>query len=305
MSATRRARGTAAALIATAVAAGLVLAACAGIRARGAPAGPGPTRPDPGGFSLTVADAGGFVAPQALLRRVPAFALLADGTAVAPGPQIEIYPGPALPNMVARRIGPAGLRAILRAATGAGLLGPSRSITLHGVADATTTTFTLVRAGTTHRVSVYALDAAPHDPGLSASQRAEAGRLVHLRDALGDLERWLPKGSVGPEAPYRPTGLLVFAARTQGTKDLPVAPPAEGQAPARWPLPTPLGRFGAPFGPMAGLRCATVTGLDLRALLPALRRANELTPWQSGGRSYSLVARPLLPGEPGCTGLAA
>lgn len=288
-----------------ALAAGLALAGCAGVHARGTPARPGAGSPDPGGFTLTIADAGGFVSPQVLWRRAPTFALLADGSAVTPGPQIEIYPGPALPNMTARRIGPAGLEAILRAAGDAGLLGPSRAIALHGVADAATTTFTLVRDGVTHRISVYALDAAAHDPGQSLAQRAQAARLATFRDALGDLPRWLPKGSIGPERPYPPSALLAFATPSQGPKDLPVAPPAEAQRPVVWPLATPLARFGMPFTGLPGVRCGEVTGPDLQALLPALRGANELTPWRSGGRSYSLVVRPLLPGERGCATAAA
>ena len=48
------------------------------------------------------------------------------------------------------------------------------------------------------------------------------------------------------------------------------------------------------------LDCGTVTGGDLATLLPLLQKANQLTPWASGGRRYALTFRPLLPDETGC-----
>jgi hypothetical protein len=304
MSRTSGVHRMAAGVVPVALAVGLALAGCGGVGAGGGSGRPGSGSSGQGGFALTVGDSGGFVSPQELLRRVPAFALFPDGTAVTPGPQIMVYPGSALPNLVVRRIAPAGTQAILRAADDAGLLGPSHGITLHSIADATTTTFTLTREGVTHRISVYALDAAANDPELPQADRAEARRLVAFRDALGDLGRWLPRGSVGPESPYQPTVLLVFVTASRGLKDLPAAPPELAQEAARWPLATPLATFGRPFAQMTGVRCGAVTGQDLRTLLPVVRGATELTPWLSDGRYFSLLVRPLLPGERGCAALA-
>ena len=56
---------------------------------------------------------GGFVAPSYSLKPVPAFSLYGDGRLIIEGPQIEIYPGPALPNLLVTRISEDGVQAIL------------------------------------------------------------------------------------------------------------------------------------------------------------------------------------------------
>jgi hypothetical protein len=43
-----------------------------------------------------------------------------------------------------------------------------------------------------------------------------------------------------------------------------------------------------------------VTGEDWPALAPTVRQANQLTPWTSGGRRFSVSFRPLLPDENDC-----
>jgi hypothetical protein len=43
-----------------------------------------------------------------------------------------------------------------------------------------------------------------------------------------------------------------------------------------------------------------VTGSDLATLLPLVQTANQLTPWTSGGKEYTLLFRPMLPDETGC-----
>ena len=70
-----------------------------------------------------------------------------------------------------------------------------------------------------------------------------------------------------------------------------------------WPLTTPLATFGAPpiqGGGLNGTRCGVVEGTDAATLRPLLEKANQLTPWTSGGKTYSLRVRPLLPDESGC-----
>jgi hypothetical protein len=154
----------------TAVGVALLSAACAGLRA-----------PDPGDGSSSIdhptgsADlvvrvdvGGGFVPAQYHLRQLPSFSLFGDGTLITEGPQIEIYPGPALPNVLARLIDEEGIQAILRAADEAGLLGPDAHYDQACVADLPTTTFTVVADGRTHVVSAYALgfdDGTSTEPG--------------------------------------------------------------------------------------------------------------------------------------------
>ena len=42
---------------------------------------------------------GGFVTPESLLARLPIVVVYADGRVITQGPQIDIYPGPLMPNL--------------------------------------------------------------------------------------------------------------------------------------------------------------------------------------------------------------
>ena len=55
---------------------------------------------------LRIEQSGGFVAVQYNLTRMPMLSLYGDGRYVTPGPQIEIYPGPALPALAQQRLTP-------------------------------------------------------------------------------------------------------------------------------------------------------------------------------------------------------
>ena len=104
----------------------LLLGACAN-----APTGDGGDTPTPTGaishatgadqVLLKVSYEGGFVAPSTLATRLPAFALYGDGTILMPGAEDTIYPGPALPSIVAQVASEDGIQAILQAAVDAGL----------------------------------------------------------------------------------------------------------------------------------------------------------------------------------------
>jgi hypothetical protein len=239
---------------------------------------------------------GGFVAPAYALRQVPEFSLMADGRVFTQGPQIAIYPGPAVPNLLVRSLSPEGVRVLVEAARLAGLDGPDRSYDRQSVADAPTTTFTFVDGGGTHVISVYALDIGGGTvAGPSGSDEAQARRqLSQLRTKLLDLERWLPSGSVGPQSSYDYDEVRIYL------QEPAVRDPSLAQKPIAWPLAQPLATFGEPLAEQPGLRCGTAGGVDLDTLRPLLAEANELTPWRSEGRTFSLIVRPLLPDESGC-----
>ena len=243
------------------------------------------------GLILKIDVGGGFVAPQTALRQVPSFALYADGRLIVPGPQIEIYPGPALPNLQVRSVSAEGIQAILAAAKEAGLLGPDRSYDTMRVADAPTTTFTLVQDGVTHTVSVQALGIDQPVPDMPADEAEARTKLSALQAKLGDLASWLPRGSLGEEAPFQTDELRAFVFPYQAPQDL-------MQKAVDWPLGS-LAGF-TPLASMADVRCGTVSGDDLLRVLPTVEQANELTPWLVDGQRWALVFRPLLPDESGC-----
>jgi hypothetical protein len=241
---------------------------------------------------------GGFVPREALLGRYPTVSVYGDGTVITEGPQIAIYPGPALPNLIATKLTEAGLQRLLAFAAQAGLLGPDAQFDAIGIADAGTAQFTVVAEGTRHTISAYALNES-QDRGLAPAVAAQRARLRAFVSRLNDLRGALGAGEVGAEAPYRFTAVRLFVQ--------PAVPPTDGliQPVIAWPLAIPLTTFGASAQPGDGaaLRCGVVSGADLEVLRPLLMRANQGSPWRSGGRNFSLTIRVLLPDESGCPGV--
>lgn len=245
---------------------------------------------------LRVEYQGGFVPYEYTLKRLPSWSLYGDGTVIVEGPVIEIYPGPALPNLLAFTLTEEAVQAILDAAQDAGLMDGDASYGYPCIADAADTVFTVNAGGTTSVVSAYALDLsdAGMEPGNCGDVDTEArAKLAEFNRMLGDLQSWLPEGSIGPEEPYEPTEMRVFVLQYRGEPELP-------QPETEWPLSEPLVAFGEPVADGNEARCGVVIGDDLAELLPLAQQANELTPWTSGGEQYRLIFRPLLPDEHGC-----
>jgi hypothetical protein len=254
----------------------------------------------PNDLVLKVETGGGFLAPAAHFKEFPSFALYGDGRLITQGPQIEIYPGPALPNMQVTRITEDGVQAILEAAKAAGLLGTDRHYDFPTISDAPTTTFTVVADGSRHVTSVYALGEAvgASAQGISQDELQARQALSKFQTKLGDLGSWLPQDSMSEEGAYTFDELRIFVLDQAASPE-----PGLEERPVDWPLAQPLATFGQPVtnGPEA--RCGSVSGDDLKTLRPLVEKANELTPWKSGGATFSLVFRPLLPDEHRCEGL--
>jgi hypothetical protein len=279
------------ALAVSLVALSLLAAGCGGLTRAGSedidhPAGPAD-------LVLRMDVGGGFVAPASELRRIPTWSLFGDGRIITEGPQIEIYPGPALPSIQVQIISEDGIQAILEAATAAGLLGPDRAYGQGCVADAPTTTFTVYADGTRHVVSAYALGMVPGScPGEDTEARAA---LARFSAKLSGLAGWLPTGSLGEQEQFEFSEMRVYVQPYAGSPE-----PGLHQTAIQWPLSDPLPSFGDTDGTYGDFRCGIVGGADLAKLLPDAQRANELTPWRSGEADYSLIFRPLLPDEHDC-----
>jgi hypothetical protein len=241
---------------------------------------------------------GGLMGPSGTLGQIPMLSIYGDGRVIVTGPQIELYPGPALPNVITYRISEEGLQKILENAEAAGLLGPDAHYDYPFVADGATTTFTVVARGATHVISAYHL-AEPdpgHDGQLDPDVVRARGALLAFEQRVSDIRGFLgPTVVMEPEAPYQATGMRIYA--------MPAQPEQGGGIEANfqdWPLSTPLSAFGAPTGGFEGMRCGTVTGDELKTLTPLLQAANQATLWRSAGATYQLILRPLLPDESGC-----
>ncbi len=238
---------------------------------------------------------GGFLPPAAHLLDIPVISIYGDGTVIVPGPQVELYPGPALPNLQRATISAAQMQILLEAARDAGLLGPDAHYDLGGIMDASSAEFTLNADGRIHTVSAYALMEGGESPeGIDPVVVEARAKLALLQGQLGSLDalfdttlEWTPYQADAVQ-------LLVSSGAPDDGQGL-------DQQPKAWPLSTPLAGFGTSLPVlMPGQRCGVVSDSDLDLLMPLLETANTLTPWTGGGESFGIAVRPLLPDEEGC-----
>ena len=238
---------------------------------------------------------GGFTPPEYQLTNLPSFSLYGEGTIVRPGPQIEIYPGPAIPALETTHVDEDGVDAILDAAFEAGLdtVGDLTDMGSVGIADAPETVFTLRAGGVDRTIRVYALgELTGQPPGMPDEEYEARQTLLELIDQLASLETWLPEGSVEASEVYDVAGVRAFVSKYRGQADLP-------QPEIEWPLDEPLRGIGEDVG--TGYRCLVVAGTDWTDRLePRAADANQLTPWTSAGQRYTIAFRPLLPDETTC-----
>ena len=327
----------------------LVLGGCGGgASAPTAPAVPpttaGATRTaepvDPDAPVLRVEDVGGFTTAGASLARVPAVSVYPGGRVVtlAPDPAAD-GPPPALPPLVQHDVGADGVARLVALALDAGV-GTDADVGRPGLADATSTRFSVVVDGQERSSEVYALrEAAPpsdpawagglgggngFDDGLTDDQRAERARLLELRAALVDVEATLGPEAAGPATPYRPGALAVLAEPPRldgdlggtgvlGTGGAPGGAPQDGVAGREgvdgrgdgavlpWPGPDLRGTAVT----ATGTTCVLADGAALDPALDAAAGADVTRAWSWREDRWSLAFRPLLPDETGCADVVA
>jgi hypothetical protein len=247
---------------------------------------------------LRVTVEGGFIGPAAHLGQLPEVVVYADGRIFTPAPVPAIYPGPLVPVESVRNVGAAGVAAIHAAITAAGLdVGGGTSPAI--APDAADTVFEVRSGVQTVTTRFQALGSGgpgpgvPGGPGASSDPR-RAAALALLARLTDPADTW--GGPASGTTQYSPTAYRLFVA-----PGAPVASdPATAQHPVAWPLATPLESFGKPAQPdrgISGLRVGVVSGADAAELGPVLTRATQVTPFTSGGASYTLYVAPLLPDE--------
>jgi hypothetical protein len=264
----------------------LLLGACAQ-RGGDAGAGPAPVTEGPGRLVLQVEYTGGFVTPEMLAGRLPVVSVYSDGRVIAQGPQIAIFPAPALPNLQVWQLDAAGVQSVVDRAVAAGVT-ETGELGTPPVADAPATRFTLVTDQGTSVREVEALFEVPDGGGLTAEQQAAREELIGLLDVLNSPEG--PLGAQGPE-PYAPEA--VGAVVRPWTPD-----PELVQPDVPWPGPALPGEA---LEERLELFCVVARGGEAEAVLAAAAGANALTPWVAAdGTRWVLTLRPLLPHETGC-----
>lgn len=298
------------------LAAGVLLSACGDASSPGAP--PAPSRepstsndvasaePANPGLVVRVERTGGFATLVEQVSRLPVVSIHADGRAIEPGPQVRVYPPPALPNLLVRRVDPSRLPELVALAVDAGVDGgPSPDLGRPPIADATTTRFTVVTRTGRHRLVEVStgpgrpgpgeLPPPQPDRGLSGAQEAARARLLDLMAALQDLPTTLGADAVGDVKPYEPDAVAALAS-PYGPQNSPEA----ARPTVQWSGPA------VPGEPICGVTeagCVIATGEQARAVLDAASSATTITPWVSGEKDWSLALRPLMPDEGGCSDL--
>lgn len=276
----------------------LVATACvgtAGAAPTGSPSG-NPPKSDQVLFRVTWE--GGFVTPESLLGRLPIIVVYADGRVVTQGPQIEIYPGPLMPNLQERTLSAAALERLIELARDKDLL-RTVDYPFPLVADAPDTVLEINLDGQHYRVSANALAEAGVDGqgsgnGLDAATIEGRAALRSFIDALTGVPA---ADFVDQEHPLDLTAVRIYAGKAV------IVPNSElpGEQPAiDWPLEDLATAGDAVANSPLEVRCQVVEGDDLATVLPLLQAANTLSTFKSEGALYSFTVRPLLPGESGC-----
>jgi hypothetical protein len=260
--------------------------------------------PHPAGSEVVVRIAwtGGFVPYEFIFTSVPRLTLLGDGRVLVEGPQIDIYPGPALPNVQVRRLTEEGIQSILFRIAETGLFDESHSYNAatQFIADANSTVFTVRVENREVVVDVYALGllAEPNvgTPGIPTEELEAHERLTALETALLDLEAWIPADDWADATwrSYAPDALRLVVANIDAQ---PPNPDGLDSEPIPWPGTTAPDQFGTP-STIQDFRCGVVSGAEGAAWYAALTQANQLTRWSHDGHLYSVTPRPLLPDEP-------
>jgi hypothetical protein len=259
----------------------IVLAGC-GASAQPAPSGS--PAPQPYWLRMTTTQA---IAPLELFAVAPQLVITGEGLAVTAGPLLT--------NLVARPVSGAGQARIVQAARDLGLLSGQTDFTpampvmggLTGRIELTVDGRRIVLTGPPEAQIVCVTTPCEPVPGTPEA-------FGELWRRLDDLASWLGS-DLGPETAYVAPAYAILVGEPQQQ-------PGMQQPVADWPLDQELASFGGPVA-SGTARCGTVSGAEVEALLPALRAANQLTPWVDSpvsSRAFGLTVRPMVTGEDVC-----
>jgi hypothetical protein len=287
-------------LLPAAVALSILLAACrGGLGGAGGSTGP-IDHPSGDALILGIDYSGGFVAPGFRLTAFPPFSLTGDGRVIVPGPQIDLFPGPALPAVNVRRLDEAGIQAVLDLVTRTARFDADSEYrgAQNVIADAADTVFTLHADGKVVHVVVYALDTrdpAGNYPAISADELAAHRALSELLERLGAIDSWMPAYDWAETTwhGYQPDALRLVVRNADSD-----APDESGigNVLLAWPVASDPAVFSEPG--FDDLRCGVVSGQEAEDWYAALSTANQLTRFVKDDHRYEVTVRFQLPDEP-------
>jgi hypothetical protein len=273
----------------------LLLTACGPQSSVGSPSPADAGSPDADTLLLRIDHTGGFVPVETIPSRLPVVSIYGDGRVITQGPTTLVYPGPALPNLLQTVIPADAVQTLLKKAQDAGV-GTATDLGQPPVADVQNTRFTLVTPEGTRTLEVLALGMEDVG-GLTDAQKAARKKLSDLVSELSDVRATLGADKVAEPEPYSPETIAAIARPHVAQPD-----PAQPTQPAvAWPGPAVP---GDKLSPTVDLGCVVATGDEASKVVDAAQKANADTPWESAGKQWRIVFRPLLPEETGCADLA-
>ena len=222
---------------------------------------------------------GGFMPAEATFTQLPVLLVAGDARQYVQGPQIAIYPGPLLPNVLVSDIGEDGIQSLLDLAAEHGLLTEREYESPDNVADAPDTVVTIHANGETyvHRAYALGIGGGP-EPGVETGDRAELQAFVDA--ATADTIGGDPTG----EQSFEPETYLVRATPVDDRSAYEVEPTV-----VDWPADVSLTLAEAS-------ECAEVAADEVADLFAD---ATQLTFFVEDDVTYQLSVRPQLPGD-GC-----
>ena len=237
-----------------------------------------PTGPDD--VVIEYSELSGFTTREYAFQQPPVVIVSGDGRVFTTGPQIEIYPGPALPNIQVGTITEEAVQQLLSIADTAGLFADIDYTEESMVADASTATVTMNVDGATWVHSAYALGI--DEPGKPVSP--ERAALREFTAQLSDLASTVGADQLGPVDAFVPENYLIQATEAA----TPVTTGEDGIVPTvvEWPTTT------ADVALADAADCAVVAADAVGDLFTT---ADQLTYFDDGGVIYQVTAVQQLP----------
>lgn len=226
---------------------------------------------------IRIAYEGGFMPVEGVFTQLPTLLVAGDGRAFTQGPQIAIYPGPLLPNVLASDLGDDGVQRLLRLADEHGLLADREYEAPVNVADAPDTVVTIHAGGETfeHRAYALGIGGGP-DGGAETGDRAELQAFVEAATsgANGETD---PADGVS----YAPDHFLMRTMPVETTAGYDIEPTV-----VPWPDEVDVDLAAA-------TDCLQIVA---SAVADLFAEANQLTFFEQDGVTYQVLVKPQLPG---------
>ena len=221
---------------------------------------------------VSIAYEGGFMTMEATFAQLPSLLVTGDAREFSLGPQIEIYPGPLLPNVRVADIGETGIQDLLSLADEHGLLQDLEYDADTNVADASDTVVTIRANGETYVHRAYALGLGG-GPGMSdeTGDRAELQAFVEAATMTLD--------SSETEA-FEADAYLVRSFPIDDLSGYEIEPTV-----VEWPVDG--------VGLAAASDCVEIPADEVAEVF---LDANQLTFFEQDGTTYQLAVKPMLPG---------